>query len=223
MPLRDLEYNTFSYLKQYEKIKEKYPKKKGLSGNEFLSHMKKTDKLLPVITVVIYYGEEEWDGAKSLYEMMEIPAELRPFVNDYKMNLIEVRNAKLLFHNKNNKDLFRLFQIMYDKNKAGKEKKQEAIEYADANKVDKTVLLAVGSTSGVDMEVLEKEDADMCTLFEEIKKEGEEIGVEKGRVKEIVALCRELDMDDDGIIRKIEERLDIDADKAREYFEKFSR
>jgi hypothetical protein len=154
------------------------------------------------------------------------------------MNLIEVRNAKLLFHNKNNKDLFRLFQIMYDKNKAGKEKKQEAIEYADANKVDKTVLLAVGSTSGVDMEVLEKEDADMCTLFEEIKKEGEEIGVaigeakgvEKGviigetngRVKEIVALCRELDMDDDGIIRKIEERLDIDADKAREYFKKFS-
>jgi hypothetical protein len=63
----------------------------------------------------------------------------------------------------------------------------------------------------------------MCTLFEEIKKEGEEIGVEKGRVKEIVALCREFDMDDDGIIRKIGERLDIDADKAREYFEKFNR
>lgn len=38
MALRDLEYYTFSYIKQYEKIKEKYPERKGLSGNEYLSY-----------------------------------------------------------------------------------------------------------------------------------------------------------------------------------------
>ena len=91
MALRDLEYCTYSYIKQYEKIKEKYPRKKGLCGNEFLSHMKKTDKLIPVVTVVIYYGDEEWDGAKSLYEMMDIPEFEFPHFFKY---LITIQNRK---------------------------------------------------------------------------------------------------------------------------------
>lgn len=40
--------------------------------------MKKTDKLIPVITVVVYYGEKYWDGAKSFHEMLRIPAEIAP-------------------------------------------------------------------------------------------------------------------------------------------------
>lgn len=29
--------------------------------------MKKDDRLVPVITVVVYYGEKPWDGAVSLH------------------------------------------------------------------------------------------------------------------------------------------------------------
>ncbi len=37
--------------------------------DEILSGIKKTDALIPVITVVVYYGEKPWDGATSLHGM----------------------------------------------------------------------------------------------------------------------------------------------------------
>ena len=48
--------------------------------------MKKTDKFIPVITVVVYYGENPWDGAVSLHGMLNIPKEMQTFVNDYNFN-----------------------------------------------------------------------------------------------------------------------------------------
>ncbi len=42
--------------------------------------MKRTDKFSPVITIVIYYGEEPWDGARSLHEMLNIPNEFKKYV-----------------------------------------------------------------------------------------------------------------------------------------------
>ncbi len=230
MPLRDMEYCMYSYHRQYEKIKEKYPKRKGLSGNEFLSHMKKTDKFIPTITAVIYYGDEEWDGAKCLHEMMELPEELKPFVNDYKMNLIEAKNTELVFHNKNNQDLFKLLKLLYDRN--NKNKRQEAIEYADTNKVDKSVILAIGSTSGINMKAMEeKGEIAMCTLFEEIKIEGREQGITEGRIQgitegrtqEIIETGYDFNMSESEILERLQNKLNISMEKAKEYLNMYSK
>lgn len=83
MPLRDLGYLYAAYGKQYEKIKEKYSYKKGLdNGNEIISHMKKTDKILPVVNIVLYYGDEPWDGPRTLLDMTDVPDWFRPVVRD---------------------------------------------------------------------------------------------------------------------------------------------
>lgn len=73
MPLRSLLYDTLRYTKQAEDVAAEYrqQRKEGHSPKmtkaEFLSGWKYTDKLEPVITLVIYYGTDEWDGAKSLH------------------------------------------------------------------------------------------------------------------------------------------------------------
>ena len=46
--------------------------------------------LYPVITLVLYFGERRWTAPRSLYERIEVPEELRPFVNDLKLNVFEV-------------------------------------------------------------------------------------------------------------------------------------
>lgn len=58
MPMRIMGYDYGSYKKQYDSNAKKYQNADGLEEDEFLSKMKKTDKLIPVITVVIYYGCE---------------------------------------------------------------------------------------------------------------------------------------------------------------------
>ena len=119
MPMRIMGYDYGTYKKQYDSNAKKYKTAEGLEEDEFLSRMKKTDKFVPVITVILYYGEKEWDGAKSLHEMLEIPEELKAYVNDYKMLLVEAQENALQFHNINNDDgMCTLFKEIAEESKA---------------------------------------------------------------------------------------------------------
>ncbi len=92
MPLRIMEYDTLSYMKQYHENAKNYASEQGLTKDEYLSKMKQTDKFVPVITLVIYYGEKEWDGAKSLKEMLSLPPEMEQYVV---RNVMEKLNLSL--------------------------------------------------------------------------------------------------------------------------------
>ena len=96
MPLRVMGYDYSTYKKQYDDNAAKRKKEKGLTEDEYLSGMKKTDKFIPVITIVIYYGEKPWDGAVSLHGMLNIPKAMETFVNDYKIHLVEAGKDRIL-------------------------------------------------------------------------------------------------------------------------------
>ena len=52
---------------------------------------KKQKKRYPVATLVLYFGtEEKWSKAKHLYDCFEVPEKLKPFVNDYKINVFNI-------------------------------------------------------------------------------------------------------------------------------------
>lgn len=116
MPMRVMGYDYAAYQKQYVDNAAKYKTAKSLTEEEYLSKMKKDDRLVPVITVVVYYGEKPWDGAVSLHGMLHISEEMKPFVNDYRMHLVEARKNDLKLHNINNRDLFNLLGILLDRN-----------------------------------------------------------------------------------------------------------
>ena len=44
----------------------------------------------PVVTIVLYFGKTPWKKPLSLYDALEISDDLKPFVSDYKINLIDV-------------------------------------------------------------------------------------------------------------------------------------
>ena len=127
MPMRVMGYDYGTYKKQYDDNAKKYKNANGMSRDEYMSKMKKMDKFIPVITIVVYYGENPWDGALSLHEMLNIPKEVEPFVNDYKMHLIEARKNNLKLHNINNIDLFNLLEILLNKDEKLKETKEKVL------------------------------------------------------------------------------------------------
>ncbi len=75
MPVRILSYDGAVYRNQYRQ------KKKS-----------KNKKCCPVITLVIYFGKEDWKYGKNLLSCLEIPPPLLPFVSDYKMNLYSIKD-----------------------------------------------------------------------------------------------------------------------------------
>lgn len=91
MPVRDMLYDALEYSDQVNKAAKSHRKAKnaGDSQAEYLSGFYKTDKLLPVVTLVVYFGASEWDAPRSIHEMMLIKDKrILSFVPDYKINLI---------------------------------------------------------------------------------------------------------------------------------------
>ena len=116
MPLRHMLGDAFSYLKEYNEIAKKYKDEKPHgTPDEFLSKMKKTDRLHSVLTICIYYGETPWDGPRSLIDMLEIPDAFKPLISDYKFNLIELRKSEhLKFHNNDVDKIFNISRFIFD-------------------------------------------------------------------------------------------------------------
>ena len=99
MPLRQMLYDAAEYEKRRIELAKEHKEKKDLQGAELLSGIAKTDRLIPVITLTIYWGSEPWDGAKTLHEMLDIPpvlAQYKDIINDYRINLLEVRTMENL-------------------------------------------------------------------------------------------------------------------------------
>ena len=107
MPFRVWELIFINVARQVEEIRKKHEaerkavqeaKEKGekveereLSAEEILSGFYRDDKLTPVITLVIYYGEEEWEYPKKLSDLFkETP--FTGFADDMPMYLLDVRH-----------------------------------------------------------------------------------------------------------------------------------
>ena len=94
MPLKVLNGDAALYDKQWKGIRREHKRKKDLSGAEYLSGFGREDRLVPVLSVVLYFGEQEWDGPLCLKEMMDLsafPEEVREKIADYPVHLIDVR------------------------------------------------------------------------------------------------------------------------------------
>ena len=68
MVIRVMLGNSFRYYKQWKKIAKEHVEQKDLEGAEFLSGLAATDRLIPEVTLVLYWGEEPWNGPRSLQE-----------------------------------------------------------------------------------------------------------------------------------------------------------
>ncbi len=184
MPMRVMSYDCGAYRKQYDSNARNYRTSDGLNADEYLSRMKKTDKFIPVITVVVYYGDHPWDGATSLHGMLNIPDKMKPFVNDYKMLLVEARQNDLVLHNMNNIVFFDMLKVVLDKNISKNEARKKVMEYASEHDVNKTVIMTVAGATNckLDYNALSmKGDVTMCTLFDEIAKDSRLEGKAEGK------------------------------------------
>lgn len=231
MPLRVMGYDYATYKKQYDNNARQYKKQSvqqavELDEHEFLSKMKKTDRLLPVVTIVIYYGEKVWDAATSLHGILNIPTELTPYVNDYRMLLVEARQNNLYFHNGNNQDLFNLFGILLDQNKTKRDRKAKAIEYTKEHEVSDTILKTVAGAANciIDFDVLKQEGGNsMWSVFEETAKEGEARGEVRGEARGIIDTCHDFGLPDEDILKKLQDKMNISLQTAQEYLRMFEK
>lgn len=197
MPLRMMIYDSFGYLKEYQEVVQEHRKAGDkMTAEEFLSGMHREDRLHPIISIVIYYSEEPWDGPLSLKDMVtEMPEEIESSFADYKMNLLQAaKSEEYQFENEDVQIVFEAVRYFYQ----GEFEKIEKV-FGD-KEIEPDVGAMIGAITGNEQiveEALRREGGSkmkMCTalvqLEEKCRKEGIEEGRKAGRKEMIVALLK---------------------------------
>ena len=174
-PLKVMLYDSMEYAEQVRvKWKERPPR---LSSAEFLSRFQKNDKLIPVITLIFYYGTEEWDGPLELHQMFDLGT--------------EKNHAELIRRLKNLESFQSDLQIIFGMLQCSQDK--YALRTYVANhkdyfqKLDLETYHALGAFLNsrqlmeINVEKEEKEELDMCKALEDIYNDGVQDGMEQGR------------------------------------------
>lgn len=162
MPLRDMEYTSLKY---GIRLKD--------SSNE----------ICPIMTLVIYYGKEKWEQQSELKEIMEIPEELKGYINNWKTIIIDAKEVDShIFKNKEVRDFFEGLQNLYSWDKDIRTLKGLELTYETA--------LAIGVVTGTQalIDKAEREKGgmiNMCQAVDEALQEREMKGIEYGEMKGI--------------------------------------
>lgn len=201
MPVRVVDYDIMDYREQIEfirqKYKDKHPERMNLSGLE------KTDRLLPVFTLVLYLGEEPWDAGENLrylLELSDIPKELLRLLPDYPIHVLDVCHTpddRLLEFPDDIACMFLL--LKYQKNKVQLKEildRVEAFRHMDNDTYD-TICDYMQEPELLErksrIENKETGGPDMWQALREIREEEMEKGMEKGESRLSQLLTRLLD------------------------------
>ncbi len=195
MPVRNMGYDAFNYASQVKSI-SKHSKFKN-ANMEFLKRLKKDDKIIPVITLVVYFGQKPWDGPMSIYEMFTTnEKEILKFVPNYKMNLISpvsMEREEIDKFKSNFKELAAFIRCGKDKKAMQELVKQEAYKHLDpvvaniANDV---------TNAGLKIEVNQEGEVDMCLAIDGMRAdwlaEGKAEGKTEGLMEATVTFAKNM-------------------------------
>ena len=191
LPVRNMLYDAMDYISQIRDIREKHRKDRDLHDSaSFLSGFTANDKLLPVITLCIYWGAKKWDAPRSLHEMLEADDDTLCFVNDYKVHLIVPREIKNfdLFQTELGSALELLAASSTRKSLLGKF--EEKREIYDSLSEDTIQLLEVCTRRKIrSAEETEEEDMSVIGIYDWVE-QGRKEGVERKLIAQICCKIR---------------------------------
>lgn len=187
MPVRNMIYDALQYGNQVAAIAAQNVKeKKAPTRAEFLSGFYKADKLRPVITLVLHFGADPWDGATSLHEMMYFPLEeMRTFIQDYKIHLIDPAALKPDELEKFSTSLREVLGcIKYSKDK---EKLSSFIRNNTRMTLEINAARVIQAITNITLDLSEEvEEVDMCKAIDDMMQDSREEGKAEGRTEGIL-------------------------------------
>ena len=236
MPVRNMVYDALQYDKQVAMIAADNRRNKRFSSGtmqnngEFLSGFLRTDKILPVITLTLYFGTEPWDGPLSLREMYSInDSKLLDFVPDYRVQLIQPMTLSEDDFEKFHTSLREVLQTIKYSVDA-----QKLTEYITQNErmhhLDLSAANVINTVAGIGLEIRQdRGKVDMCKAIEDLKAESREEGRAEGReeghtkgreetIEQTVAMLRNMKIPKETILSELQKTFSISEKEANRIY-----
>ena len=196
----------------------------GYDGAEYVKQSRKENSdraKYPVITLVLYLGyEKRWNYPKRLFDVLDIDKDIRPYVNDFKINLFEIAYLE-----REKIDLFKSdFRILADYLYQMRKNRDYIADKTNIGHVEELLTLMSAMTGDNRFEETindfkGKEKVNMCEVLDRVEARGIEKGRLEGRqegtINTLISLVK------DGILSLDEAA--IRADMSAKDFKKYIR
>ena len=230
MPERVMGYEYSSYEEQVKQIMDENNRKKKYAGAKRIF---RNQKLAPVLTGVLYYGRRKWKTPLRLHEMLQFPEgmeeELKPYVADYPINLVQVAHLTKEERERLTSDFRIVAEYL-----ACRDNKEKWIEFLENTKEIRHVeelLDVIWELSGdenyrilrekIVKKEIRKEKWTRCEMIQSVLRAGREQGIKEGMQSGIFAMIHEnLDMgkEKENILEKLVKYFSITKESAEEYY-----
>ena len=203
-----------------------------LTAGEYLSRFRKKDRLIPIISLVFYYGSEPWDGPVDLYDMFQLEGTkeeneiLEKYLPNYKINLVDAERLEDV--EKFSDDLQVILTML-----RYRDSKEELTDYINENKkffqnVDyetSQAMKAFLNMKQISGEAEHKEEMiDMCKAIQEMYDDGVKDGIQKGVERGIAAVirtCRNLNVSEEDTLNNVQREYELSMEEAKKYLETY--
>ena len=161
-------------------------------GAAYRSELSTTERY-PVITLILYFGDEPWGKNRSLYDVIDVPEILQPYVNDYRINVFEVAHFSDEQINCFHSD-FRIVADFFAHRRANPDYRPEnplAFDHVD----ELLKLLAVITRDNRFTDTLDMgggKPTNMCEVLDRVEAKGIEQGIELATLSNIKSLINGL-------------------------------
>lgn len=188
MPIRNMLYDAIQYVSQVDEIAKEHRKSKKMPETkaEYLSGFYKGDKILPIITLTLYFGADEWDAPRDLHSMLSADEDILRFVDNYHLHLIvpaEIKDEDFAkFHTELS---LALKYVKYSKDK--KKLRDMVNEDTAFRSVSRKTADMVNVVTNSNLHYANGEErVDMCEAIEGIRKDC----IEEGMLKTLIGLVK---------------------------------
>ena len=195
MPARCMLYDSLRNIGNIRRISERnhIQEKEGEGSQEknpfsldFLSGLRREDRIPPVVTLVVYWGNGNWDGPRSLHEMVDFPNEtVRRMCADFKLNLIE---PAVMEEEDFQKLRSELGQVLHYVKVQDDDKELERLLNEDAgfSSLGEEACMVINAVTGSDFPMVKKqEEKNMCKGLDKIKEKAFNAGKAEGKAEGI--------------------------------------
>ena len=214
-PVKLMLYDALNYSNQIETLANKHriEHDKPADSGEFLSGIYREDRLIPVKTLIVYFSAKDWDGPRTLHDMLDMNGwsqEEKDKFPDYPISILEPSKLKEEQLETMQSDLgvvLGFIKYSTDREKLSdyvhEHKEFSAISNESARLLNEVCSLRLKNINEKNEEDEEKDANkeqgvfDMCKAFDDMKELGRTEGRTEGRIegelsKVISQICRKL-------------------------------
>ncbi len=223
IPFRIMGYDFSTYDRQIGEFTAK-----NKTGNKAITQtLLPEQKLTPVITLVLYWGDDEMP--KSIFDMLNMPDEknIRKYIQNYKLNVISLKKLTKKQTDRFKSDFKYIAKFLC--REYNKDERMDMLKSSGRMLIHpKDTLYTLTAITG-DSKYLQigddcKEEFKVCEVADAFV----QIGVEQGREQErehgimaMVTSARKLGADDNFILAQLAESYKLNNEQAMAYMEKY--